>query len=258
MEINNLQSELSRFHLSLPPEYKFNDQNIAKYMASEDRVAYGYLHSHLGASHVDLYRFSLPGVKDTADEILRRLPREFVLLSQKQAVAHAICLAEYFEAIRAEYAKHPSTLRIRLTGDYSLPHMCTQAIRVLLVAISHRLYEGLAGKTTVPPWRGLNTRVFTEEDLRRMITNMVVVMEPWQHIFSITKHAVSSRRSFREQERANMGLCSMIVTNPWWKNSSKLGKSMSEATARYWRRASKKCRCLRRSLHFFWPEMTRL
>lgn len=190
-EINNLQSELSRFHLSLPPEYKFSDQNIVKYMAADERVGYVYLHSHLGASHIDLYRFSLPGVKDTADEVLRRLPREFVLQSQKQAVAHAACLAEFCDAVLTEYAKHPSKTVIRLAGDYSMPHMCTQAIRVFLVALHHRLYDDTANKTTVPPWRGLNTRTFTEEDIHRMMNNMVKMMEPWSHIFSITKNAVS-------------------------------------------------------------------
>ncbi len=202
VEINNLQSELSRFHFSLPPEYKFSDQNIAKFMASDERIGYIYLHSHLGASHIDLYRFSLPGVKDTADEILRRLPREFVLLSQKQAVAHAACLAEFCDAVLTEYAKYPSKTSIRLTGDYSMPHMCTQAIRVLLVAISHRLYDDTAGKTTAPPWRGLNTRAFTEDDIRRMINNMVNMMEPWSHIFRITKNAVSANVQLRYQETA--------------------------------------------------------
>lgn len=194
MEIRALQTELGNFHLSLPEEFKLNDDVIARIVATEQRNGYIYLHSHIGISHVDLYRFSLPGVHGTASELLQRLPRDFVLSSQKQAVAHAISVATFCDAMRREYEKHPSLLPLRLTGDYSITHMCTQALRVLVVALCHNLYHDLAHQTTSPPWRGLNSRVVTEADMREMISNLFKVMEPWSHISRITKQAHDANR----------------------------------------------------------------
>lgn len=193
-EIQSLQHELGRFHLSLPAEYKLTDQVVEHIIGTEQRNGYIYLHSHIGVSHVDLYRFSLPGVHGTAPDLLQRLPREFVQQSQKQAVAHSISVAVFCDAIRREYEKHPSLLPIRLTGDYSITHMCTQAIRVLVVAMCHNLYHDLAGNTTSPPWRGINSRVVTEADMREMIDNLFKVMEPWSHISRITKQAYDANR----------------------------------------------------------------
>ena len=193
-EIRALQNELGRFHLSLPEEYKLNDQVVEHIIGTEERNGYIYLHSHIGVSHVDLYRFALPGVHGTAPDLLQRLPREFVLSSQKQAVAHSISVATFCDVVRREHEKHPSLLPIRLTGDYSITHMCTQAIRVLVVALCHDLYHDLAGKTTSPPWRGINSRVVTEADMREMIDNLFKVMEPWRHISRITKQAYDANR----------------------------------------------------------------
>lgn len=197
-EIRALQNELGRFHMSLPAEYKLNDQVVEHIIGTEQRNGYIYLHSHIGVSHVDLYRFSLPGVHGTAPDLLRRLPREFVLKSQKQAVAHAISVATFVDVMRREYEKHPSLLPIRLTGDYSITHMCTQAIRVLVVAMCHNLYHDLAGNTTSPPWRGINSRVVTEADIREMIENLFKVMEPWSHISRITKQAHDANKLMLE------------------------------------------------------------
>ncbi|ATY66432.1 Fungal transcriptional regulatory [Cordyceps militaris] len=194
-EIRALQNELGRFHMSLPKEYKLNDRVIEHIMGTEERNGYIYLHSHIGVSHVDLYRFSLPGVHGTAPDLLQRLPRDFVLASQKQAVGHSISVATFCDAVRREHERHPSLLPIRLTGDYSITHMCTQAIRVLVVALCHNLYHDLAGNTTSPPWRGINSRVVTETDVREMIDSLFKVMEPWSHISRITKQAYDANRT---------------------------------------------------------------
>lgn len=180
--------------MSLPEEYKLTDPVVEHIMTTEERNGYIYLHSHIGISHVDLYRFSLPGVHGTAPDLLQRLPREFVLSSQKQAVAHSISVATFCDVVRREHEKHPSLLPIPLTGDYSITHMCTQAIRVLVVALCHDLYHDLAGKTTSPPWRGINALVVTEADVRDMINNLFKVMEPWSHISRITKQAYDANR----------------------------------------------------------------
>ncbi|KAM3465920.1 hypothetical protein NHJ6243_001292 [Beauveria neobassiana] len=193
-EIMTLQNEIGCFHMSLPAQYKLTDQVIERIMGTEERNGYIYLHSHIGVSHVDLYRFSLPGVHGTAPDLLQRLPREFVLASQKQAVAHSISVATFCDVVRREHEKHPSLLPLRLTGDYSITHMCTQAMRVLVVALCHNLYHDIAGKTTSPPWRGINSRVVTEADIREMIDNLFKVMEPWSHISRITKQAYDANR----------------------------------------------------------------
>lgn len=191
-EIRALQHELGCFHMAVPKSFNLSDANIERIIATEQRNGYIYLHSHIGVAHIDLYRFSLPGVHGTAPDLLQRLPLEFVQMSQKQAVSHSIAVATFCDAIRLEHEKHPSLLPIRLTGDYSITHMCTQAIRVLVVALCHNLYHDLAGKTTSPPWRGVNARNVTEADIREMIDNLFKIMEPWSHISRITKQAYDS------------------------------------------------------------------
>lgn len=187
-DINGLQNELTRFHMSLPPEVLLSDQTVSKYMASSERAGYVFLHTHLAVSHIDLYRFSLPGQRDKVSaEILRKLPREFIARSQKQAVAHAMCLGRFCDAIQSEVDQMHDTGKLELAGDYSTFQMSTHCVRVLLVALQYELYRDITEVTTAPLWRSVEV---DEAHLRFLIDSVQRVTRPWCDILNVAQQAV--------------------------------------------------------------------
>ncbi|TWU77358.1 hypothetical protein ED733_005696 [Metarhizium rileyi] len=186
-DINRLQNELTRFHMSLPPDYFLSDQSVAKYMSSPERAGYVFLHTHLAVSHIDLYRFSLPGQRDKVSvDILRKLPKEFIARSQKQAVAHAMCLGRFCDAIQNEVDQMPDTGKLELAGDYSTFQMSTQCVRVLLVALQYQLYRDIADVTTAPLWRSVEV---DEAHIQFLISSVQRVTRPWCDILNVAQQA---------------------------------------------------------------------
>ncbi|KAG6221850.1 hypothetical protein E4U34_001773 [Claviceps purpurea] len=207
--INGLQNELTRFHMSLPPDLLLSDQTVTKYMASPQRAGYVFLHAHLAISHMDLYRFSLPGQRDKVSaDILRRLPREFVARSQKQAIAHAMCLARFYDAIQTEVDQrdhhgvgelppalaHPLTLP--LAGDYSTFLLSTHCVRFLLIALQYELFRGVAHVTTAPLWRSVEG---DEAHIYFLIESVQRVVRPWGCILKVAQQAYDHNAALVEE-----------------------------------------------------------
>ncbi|KAH6606763.1 Zn2Cys6 transcriptional regulator [Trichoderma cornu-damae] len=185
-DIAALQSELTRFHVSIHDELRLTDQSMSRYAASDQWRGYCFFHTHMAVSHIDLYRFSLPGPRSQASiEILRRLPPDFIARSQKQAVAHALSLARFLDAIKIETDRMPHPGVPKLVGDYSTAHMAAQCIRVLLIALQYNLYENL-GDTTAPVWRGAET---SEAQIKSLIETIMEITEAWSEIFDMAKQA---------------------------------------------------------------------
>jgi hypothetical protein len=192
-EINDLQNELSRICASVPDKLMLTDQSIARYMASPERYGYIFLHSHIAASHLDLYRFALPGTKENSTpSILRKLPGEFLAKSQKQAVAYAISLARFCNAVQDAYDKLPAMDGLGLAGDCTVSHMTTHCLRVLLIALEHDLYQDLTEHTTAPLWRN---EPASAAHIRDLIDGMLRMSEAWCDILEISRQAVCA--SFR-------------------------------------------------------------
>ena len=188
-DINTLQNELSRFNASLPDELKLNDQNVTRYMASEEGPGYVFLHTCLGSSHLDLYSLSLPGLREQISvDILRKLPREFISKSQKQAIAHALCLARFCDTIQREVDQRPGTGRLKLAGDPSILNVTNQVLRVLLTALQHHFYQDLADHTTAPLWR---SEPADEAHIRNLIDSLLRISESWCRIIPKARHYVS-------------------------------------------------------------------
>ncbi|TFA99478.1 hypothetical protein CCMA1212_008830 [Trichoderma ghanense] len=185
-DIAALQSELTRFHISIHDDLRLTDQSMARYAASDQWRGYCFFHTHMAVSHVDLYRFSLPGPRNQASiDILRKLPPDFIARSQKQAVAHALSLARFLDAIKIETDRMPNPGNPKLVGDYSVAHMSTQCIRVLLIALQYNLYENM-GDTTAPVWRGSET---SEAQIRSLIESIMEITEAWAEIFDMARQA---------------------------------------------------------------------
>ncbi|KAL6908968.1 hypothetical protein GGI43DRAFT_163817 [Trichoderma evansii] len=190
-DIAALQSELTRFHVSIHDELRLTDQSMTRYAASNQWRGYCFFHTHMAVSHIDLYRFSLPGPRTPASiEILRKLPPDFIARCQKQAVAHAMSLARFLDAIKIETDKMPNPGSPKLVGDYSVAHMATQCIRVLLIALQYNLYENLSD-TTAPTWRGAET---SEAQIKSLIDTIMEITEAWAEIFDMAKQAHESNK----------------------------------------------------------------
>ncbi|KAH0490547.1 hypothetical protein TgHK011_002011 [Trichoderma gracile] len=185
-DIAGLQSELTRFHISIHDDLRLTEQSMARYAASDQWRGYCFFHTHMAVSHIDLYRFSLPGPRNQASiEILRKLPPDFIARSQRQAVAHALSLARFLDAIKIETDRMPNPGTPKLVGDYSVAHMSTQCIRVLLIALQYSLYENMSD-TTAPVWRGSET---SEAQIRSLIESIMEITEAWAEIFDMAKQA---------------------------------------------------------------------
>ncbi|KAK5989995.1 hypothetical protein PT974_08258 [Cladobotryum mycophilum] len=195
-DINALQNELTRLHASIPDDLRLSDQSISRYAQSERWMGYVYFHTHMAGCHMDLYGFSLPGHRDPAAiEILRKLPKEFLARSQKQAVAHSMCLARFFDAVRNETENIPNQGNVKLVGDYSVTHMATHCIQILLIALQYNLHQDLADHTTAPLWRSGPT---SEVQIRAFIDTMLEITEPWSRVIEVTRVAHESSKAVVE------------------------------------------------------------
>lgn len=187
-DINALQNELTRFHSAVPDDLRLSDHSISRYMTTQERPGYVYFHTHLSACHSDLYRFALPDQPEQASQdVLRKLPREFVLKSQRQAVAHALCLGRFCEAIQKNMDAQPDTGMPKLAGDYTIFHMASRGLQVLLVALDHNLYQDLENDTTAPLWRNGPT---DEARVRSLCGSLLKITEPWCQVFHLAQGAV--------------------------------------------------------------------
>ncbi|KAG5951550.1 hypothetical protein E4U53_002837 [Claviceps sorghi] len=195
--INGLQNELTRFHMSLPPELLLSDRTVTKYMALPERTGYVFLHTHLAISHIDLYRFSLPGQRDkVSSDILLKLPIEFVSRSQKQAVAHAMCLGRFCDAIQTQVDQMRDGGGLALAGDYSTFQMSTHCILVLLMALQYKLYRNITDVTTAPLWRSVEV---DEAHIHFLIDSVQRMTWPWCRILNIARQAYDHNAALVEQ-----------------------------------------------------------
>jgi hypothetical protein len=189
-DISNWQNELSRFHASIPDDIRLSDQSIKKYMASSERVGFVYFHTHLSVSHIDLYRFALPGILDSSrNNILRKLPLDFIEKSRKQAVAHALVTGRFCVAVQNEIERLPDTGHLKLAGDCTISHMVTQSLRVFLIAMQHNIYDNLTEGTSAPLWRWQEPN---EQHIRTLIEDgLFRISKPWCQILMTSEQAVS-------------------------------------------------------------------
>ncbi|KAK7428554.1 hypothetical protein QQZ08_004992 [Neonectria magnoliae] len=178
--INGFQNELSQINASLPENLKLNDQNIARAMKSEDTTGYVLIHTSLASVHIDLYSLCLPGLREQLSPgLLNKLPHEFVTKSQKQAVAHALCLGRFCDTLQRQLDQQPNTGKLKLVGCASMVKVTTQCLRVLLTALQHNLYQDLANHTTASFW---SNEPADEPHIRSLIDSLLKISKSWCHI----------------------------------------------------------------------------
>lgn len=180
--VNGLQNQLISFGQSLPEDLKLSDASIKNYINSNECASFVMLHTMFWLLHVDLYRFSIPGIREEATpELSRQLPQEFVLKSQKQAVGYAVSLARFWRTLQGHVAKRPpgdGTEKL-VSVDQSLAIYVTQTTKVLLAARKHQLYSDLE-ESTAPLVR---QELVDDAALEALIESNMEMYAPFAYFF---------------------------------------------------------------------------
>lgn len=186
-DVNKLQLKISGFVESLPMVLRLSDNTIEQYFQSGDRPSFVMLHTWIGQMYIDLYRFSLPGLDEqTSPELLAKLPADFIKKSQKQAIAHAISLARFWEHMQHRIQMEFNTSII--TTDSTLAICVVQCTNVLVSARKYDLYKQLCANSTAPLWRAEEV---TTDIIERLINSNLRVI---QHL----AHCIPRIRTFEE------------------------------------------------------------
>jgi len=187
-DVRRLQLELSSFSSSLPDYMKLSDQNISRWLQSKEKQVFVLIHGLLCTAHIDLYRFSLPGIRERGTpDLLKKLPHDFIVKSQKQAIAHAITLARFWETIYNQ-SKAIQRGKLLLIGDYNIAPLVQQCAKVLMTAKQHELYRDLTSHSTAPLWRN---EPADGPSVRRLVDSCLRILQPWSKVIPCVKSRVS-------------------------------------------------------------------
>lgn len=101
-QVHKYQSLLIQFNDNLPAGLELAHQvKINNWLRSPQCATFFILHSAFWELHMDLHRFSIPGLREEMNPGLeQQLPREFVQQSRREAVGYAVCLARFWECVQ--------------------------------------------------------------------------------------------------------------------------------------------------------------
>lgn len=153
-DIQKLQAKLNTIKDALPDNVQVTEINIQRFYGTPEWSTYFMVHTWMFQLHLDLYRFSLPGIREQAtDDLLRCLPPDFLAKCRCQAIAFAVTLARFWESCRAVMAQHPQGRHAIITADFALGVCVIQCTKILLIARQYRMFFDLQANSTVPPFR---------------------------------------------------------------------------------------------------------
>lgn len=100
--VHKYQSLLVQFSDSIPAGLELAHQvNINNWLRSPQCASFFILHSAFWKLHMDLHRFSIPGLRDEISPNLeQQLSQDFVQRSRREAVGYAVCLARFWECVQ--------------------------------------------------------------------------------------------------------------------------------------------------------------
>ena len=174
--VTSLQAQLSNFNESLPVPFKFSESNIHNNFDTSEGPAFIMLSTWYFQLHIDLYRFSVPGLREEANsELSRQLPKAFILKSQKQAVGYAVTLARFWEKLQRRVSHRAPGIDLLVTADHNLAICIVQSSKVLLAARQHRLYTDLQEHSTAPLCRN---KPVDDEGLAALIQSNLEMLDP--------------------------------------------------------------------------------
>ncbi|KAH8702206.1 hypothetical protein BGW36DRAFT_289203 [Talaromyces proteolyticus] len=92
-EMESLQAELDRFERSLPLELKLSSRSLVVMGHSREASAYARLHTMWLMCHCDLYRFCVPGIRESVPkDALALTPSDFIEYCQRVCLSNAVQL----------------------------------------------------------------------------------------------------------------------------------------------------------------------
>ncbi|KAJ4418872.1 hypothetical protein N0V82_005319 [Gnomoniopsis sp. IMI 355080] len=184
--VNQLQCQLFQFHQSLPDYLKVSDSSIAKWAWSPDCASFVMIYTMFCELHIDLYRFSIPGLREEADpEIARQLPQDFVEKSRNQAVGYAVSLSRFWQSMQVHVSKRPAddgTEKL-LSYDTTLILSIVQSTKVLLAARKHLLFSHLGEGSSAPLVR---ESPVTDDCLATLIQSNMGLFDAYSHFIPRT------------------------------------------------------------------------
>lgn len=184
--VNLLQSTLTNFNQSLPENLKFSSSSINRWVNSPEGGSFILLWTTFWELYIDLYQFSIPGLEEEADpELARQLPVEFMVHSQKQAVAYAITLSRFWRSVQEIVAMRPlvnGTERLQ-TVDQTMVYQIIQSTKVLLAARKHGLFQDLEEGSTAPLIR---QEPVTNEALDALIQSNMGLFDQFEYYYPVT------------------------------------------------------------------------
>ncbi|KAL2819404.1 hypothetical protein BJX63DRAFT_8648 [Aspergillus granulosus] len=124
-EMRTLQAELDMFEQGLPPELKLTPQRLTVVGHSREASTYAGLHSLWIMCHCDLYRFCVPGIRESVSkDALAITPPDFIEYCQRECLSRAIQLCELWSHL---YHLESS----ECLGDEFLPASIYQVAQIL-------------------------------------------------------------------------------------------------------------------------------
>lgn len=185
-QITGLQKTLSSFNTNLPAHLKVSDVSIERWVNLPESGSFIMLWTTFWGLYIELYLFSIPGLREEANpELTRQLPITFVIKSQKQAVAYAISLSQFWRSVQDIVAKRSivdGTERL-YTVDQTLIINIIRSTKVLLAAREHQLYEGVQEDSTAPL---IPQHPVTDDFLEALIRSNMGLFEQFEHYYPVT------------------------------------------------------------------------
>jgi hypothetical protein len=90
-ELSSLEHELADFEKSLPSELKWSHENLALRSYTPTLTSYVMLHSWWYSAQCDLYRFLVPGIRESvSEETARTTPTDYVYSCRQKCLQSAI------------------------------------------------------------------------------------------------------------------------------------------------------------------------
>lgn len=176
--ITNFQTTLNRFNESLPDRLKLSEVNVEAHLNSRERPSYIMLHTWVCLTHIDLYRFSMPSLKDqTIPESPYSIPYEFLRRCQNQVVAYACSLAQFWIYSLEMIQSHKATVVSKglVTIDWMIGACVVDVTTILLTARKHPvLYRNLRDGSSAQLCR---SREVDDSFLATMISGMINVLD---------------------------------------------------------------------------------
>ncbi|OIW33995.1 hypothetical protein CONLIGDRAFT_204728 [Coniochaeta ligniaria NRRL 30616] len=153
-DIQKLQAKLNAVKEALPDNAQVSETNIKRFYGTPEWSTYFMVHTWMFQLHLDLYRFSLPGIREQATgDLLQVLPPDFLAKCHFQAIAFAITLARFWESCRRVMAQHPQGRYAIITADFTIGICVIQCTKVLLITRQYKMFFDLQANSTVPPFR---------------------------------------------------------------------------------------------------------